>query len=65
MMKLQNALLKLKAKKIRWADTGEIIGVTDRTMWRWWQRLEEHGHDGLADRRGGRAAEVQFRRRRR
>jgi hypothetical protein len=33
-MKLQDVLLKVEAKKIRWADTGEIIGVTDRTMWR-------------------------------
>jgi hypothetical protein len=32
MMKLQDVLLKAMAKKISWADAGEIIGVTDRTM---------------------------------
>jgi len=54
MMKLQDVLLKAMAKKISWADAGEIIGVTDRTMRRWRERLEEHGYDGLADRRKGR-----------
>ena len=54
MMKLQDVLLKAMAKRISWADAGEIIGVTDRTMRRWRERLEEHGYDGLADRRKGR-----------
>ncbi len=54
MMKLQDVLLKAMAKKINWADAGEIIGVTDRTMRRWRERPEEHGYDGLADRRKGR-----------
>ena len=54
MMKLQDVLLKAMAMKISWADAGEIIGVTDRTMRRWRERLEEHGYDGLADRRKGR-----------
>ena len=54
MMKLQDVLLKAMAKKISWADAGEIIGVTDRTMRRWRERLEEHGYDGLGDRRKGR-----------
>ncbi len=35
MMKLYNVLLKAIAKKIRWWDAAEIIGVTDRTMRRW------------------------------
>src|SRR6266851_9837215 len=35
MMKLQDVLLKAMAKKIRWWDAAEIIGVTDRTMRRW------------------------------
>lgn len=54
MMKLQDVLLKAMAKKISWADAGEIIGVTARTMRRWRERLEEHGYDGLGDRRKGR-----------
>lgn len=53
MMKLQDVLLKAMAKKISWADAGEIIGVSCRTMRRWRERLEEHGYSGLADRRKG------------
>ena len=58
-MKLQDVLLKAMAKKITWWEAAEIIGVTDRTMRRWRERLEEHGYSGLADRRKGR---VSFRR---
>ena len=41
MMKVQDVLLKAMAKKIRWWDAAEIIGVTDRTLRRWRERLEE------------------------
>ena len=53
-MKLQDVLLKAMAKKITWWAAAEIIGVTDRMMRRWRERLEEHGYSGLADRRKGR-----------
>jgi transposase len=53
MMKLQDVLLKAMAKKISWWDAAEIIGVTDRTMRRWRERLEQEGYRGLADRRKG------------
>ena len=53
-MKLQDVLLKAMAKKITWWDAAEIIGVTDRTMRRWRERLEKDGYTGLADRRKGR-----------
>lgn len=56
-MKLQDVLLKAMAKKIRWWDAAEIIGVTDRTMRRWRERLEAEGYSGLVDRRKGRASE--------
>jgi transposase len=49
MMKLQDVLLKAMAKKITWWDAAEIIGVTDRTMRRWRERLETDGYSGLAD----------------
>ena len=51
MMKLQDVLLKAMAKKITWWQAAEIIGVSDRTMRRWRERLEAQGYDGLADRR--------------
>jgi transposase len=57
MMKLQDVLLKAMAKKISWWEAAEIIGVTERTMRRWRERLEEHGYSGLADRRKGKASE--------
>jgi transposase len=56
MMKLQDVLLKAMAKKITWWDAAEIIGVTDRTMRRWRERLEEGGYSGLTDRRKGKAS---------
>src|SRR5450432_1300488 len=53
MMKVQDVLLKAMAKKITWWEAGEIIGVSDRTMRRWRERLEKDGYSGLADRRKG------------
>src|ERR1700674_3157195 len=53
MMKVQDVLLKAMAKKITWWAAAEIIGVSDRTMRRWRERMEEGGYAGLADRRKG------------
>ena len=52
-MNVQDVLLRAMAKKITWWSAAEIIGVTDRTMRRWRERLEEHGYVGLGDRRKG------------
>jgi len=52
-MKVQDVLLKAMAKKITWWGAAEILGVTDRTMRRWRERLEKDGYAGLADRRKG------------
>ena len=52
-MKVQDVLLKAMAKKISWWAAAEIIGVSDRTMRRWKDRMEEGGYAGLADRRKG------------
>jgi transposase len=41
------------ARKITWWAAAEILGVTDRTMRRWRERLETDGYSGLADRRKG------------
>jgi transposase len=57
MMKLQDVLLKAMAKKIRWWDAAAIIGVTDRTMRRWRERLEAEGYSGLVDRRKGKPSD--------
>lgn len=50
-MKLHDVLLKAMSKKISWWEAAEIIGVTDRTMRRWRDRLEKNGYTGLVDRR--------------
>jgi transposase len=53
MMKVQDVLLRAMAKKITWWSAAEILGVSDRTMRRWRERLDEHGYVGLGDRRKG------------
>jgi transposase len=57
MMKLHDVLLKAMAKKITWWEAAEIIGVTDRTMRRWRERLERDGYSGLVDRRKARPSD--------
>ena len=49
-MKVQDVLLKAMARKITWWAAAEILGVTDRTMRRWREKLEKDGYAGLADR---------------
>ena len=56
-MKLHDVLLKAMAKKITWWEAAEIIGVTDRTMRRWRERLETEGYSGLVDRRKARPSD--------
>src|SRR5258708_23717787 len=53
MMKLEDVLLKAMAKKLTWWEAAEIIGVTERTMRRWRERMETEGYSGLVDRRKG------------
>jgi hypothetical protein len=52
-MKVQKVILRATAKEITWWQAAEIIGISDRSMWRWRQRYQEHGYDGLWDRRRG------------
>ena len=52
-MKVQDVILRAMAKNITWWQAAEIIGISDRSMRRWKQRYEEHGYDGLLDRRRG------------
>jgi len=52
-MKVQEVILRALAKKITWWQAAEIIGISDRSMRRWHERLEEFGYDGLLDRRRG------------
>ena len=52
-MKVQEVILRAVAKKITWAQAGEIIGLCERQMRRWKERYQEFGYDGLFDRRLG------------
>jgi len=53
-MKVQEVILRAMAKQITWWQAAEIIGLSDRSMRRWRRRYEQHGYDGLFDRRRGR-----------
>jgi transposase len=50
-MKIQEIILRAMSGEILWIDAAEIIGVSPRSMRRWRARYEEHGYDGLYDRR--------------
>ena len=52
-MKIQEVILRAMAKRIRWWQAAEIIGISDRQMRRWRERYEQYGYDGLYDRRRG------------
>jgi len=56
-MKVQEVILRAMAKKITWWQAAEIIGVSDRQMRRWRERLQEFGFEGLLDRRRCRPSE--------
>jgi len=57
MMKMQDVLLKAMAKKIRWWEAAEILGISDRSMRRWRERMETDGYSGLVDRRKGKPSD--------
>src|ERR1700740_3151793 len=52
-MKVQEVIMRAMAKKITWAQAGEIIGLCERQMRRWKERYEDVGYDGLFDHRLG------------
>jgi transposase len=50
-MKVPEVILRAISGKILWMQAAEILGIRDRSLRRGKQRYEEHGHDGLFDRR--------------
>jgi len=56
-MKVHEVMLRAMAKRITWWQAAEIIGISCRQMRRWLRRYEEHGYEGLRDRRRGRLSE--------
>jgi hypothetical protein len=52
-MKVQEVVLRAIGKKITWWQAAEVLGLSGRQLRRLRQRYEEHGYDGLMDRRRG------------
>jgi transposase len=52
-MKVHEVILRAMSKEITWYQAAEIIGVSCRQMRRWKERWEQHGYEGLFDRRRG------------
>ncbi len=50
-MKLQEVLLRANAKKIKWWQAAELVGISERQMRRWRKQFEDEGPQGLLDRR--------------
>jgi transposase len=50
-MKVQEVMLRAVSGELQWVQAAEILGVSCRTMSRWKHRYEQHGYDGLFDRR--------------
>lgn len=50
-MKVSEVIEQAVAGKLRWIDAARIIGVSDRQMRRWRQRVEKEGPAGLRDKR--------------
>lgn len=56
-MKVQDVIMRAINGKILWMQAAEILGVSPRTMRRVKWRYEQHGYDGLMDRRRRRPSE--------
>lgn len=50
-MRIQDVFSKAQHKTITWLEASEILGVSDRTIRRWKQTVEENGYKGLLDQR--------------
>ena len=58
-MKIQEIILRAMARRLKWFEAAEIIGISPRQMQRWRERYEKHGYDGLYDRRRGKPSPKQ------
>src|SRR6266849_4859386 len=52
-MKFEAVLGRWQRQELSQMEAAEIMGVTERTFRRWYQRYEEEGVAGLSDRRLG------------
>ncbi len=54
-MKVQEVILKAMSGRLKWYQAAKVLGISDRQMRRWRRRYQEHGYEGLFDRRRRRA----------
>jgi len=52
-MKVHEVIMRAMSGKIAWFQAAEIISISCRQMHRWKRRWENHGYEGLLDRRRG------------
>jgi transposase len=52
-MKVHEVIMRAMSGEIAWFQAAEIIGISCRQMQRWKRRWENHGYEGLLDRRRG------------
>jgi len=50
-MKVQEVILRTLSGQYQWHEAAEILGVSERTIYRWKWRYERHGYNGLYDHR--------------
>jgi transposase len=50
-MRFQEVILRAMSKQITWIQAAEILGMSDRNMRRYRDRMEKGGYEGLIDRR--------------
>lgn len=58
-MKVQEIILRAISGQITWIQAASILRISVRSMRRWRARYEEHGYDGLFDRRLGKPSPKQ------
>lgn len=56
MLKLRDVLSRFESGRLSQLEAAEILGLSERSFRRWSRRFEEHGEEGLIDRRLGRAS---------
>jgi transposase len=50
-MKVQEVIMRAMSGELQWFEAAEILRISCRSMRRWRARYQEHGYDGLFDRR--------------
>ena len=50
-MKVQEVILRTLSGQYHWHEAAEILGISERTIFRWKWRYEHDGYNGLYDRR--------------